>query len=72
MARDPSGMRDAACDTGNGFTWRGESRAASTANVKLTRGHVGGWMRERARCCTRRIAFAIARMILRRLEGPAK
>lgn len=38
-------MRDAACDTGNSFTWRGEraSRAASS-DVKLS-GHVGGCAR---------------------------
>jgi len=28
VARGPSGMRDAACDTGNSFTWRGSERAA--------------------------------------------
>lgn len=47
VATDPSGMRDAACDTGNSFTWRGVRAPRSTpANVKLNaRGRTRGWAR---------------------------
>lgn len=45
VATDPSGMRDAACDTGNSFTWRGAA-SSTPANVKLNaRGRTRGWAR---------------------------
>lgn len=51
VATDPSGMRDAACDTGNSFTWRGVRALHSIqhANVKLNaRGRSRGWALARA------------------------
>lgn len=69
VATDPSGMRDAACDTGNSFTWRGvrahAQHPATPANVKLNaRGRTRGWARARARARCVHIAFSLGRPAL--------
>lgn len=55
VATDPSGMRDAACDTGNSFTWRGVRAPRSiqhdVSKRETKRARTDTWVGARAQVC---------------------